>query len=1236
MGQVLQLLRVAATALFAIARPQATEPSVSDHESSAFPAQDYVGNVPGIEHPEDTPSSFHLQTISDGADTTRHELGPSERHPPTSADDLWISQEESALQLMSDCPEKCARLWEISQLLSGRFNSFGDLADLSKSISAIEHASRLAPDDHPNKPRYLLKLSDLLYIRSQILRDADDWRKSIIVKWETMAFIPDDNPRKPDHLDRIGVAFYRFFDRFGDFGDIDQSITALETAVRLTPSGHPDRPGYMNNLALSFKIRYERRGDLSDLEKSIVAFEDALRPVADGDPDKPDYLTNLGTALARRFDHLGDFSDIQRSIEVKLSAVQLTPDDHPMKPIYQHNLGNSFMIRFQRLGDIADIDQAILMIQNAAQLAPDDSPNKPIFLNSLGNSYSRRFRRVGDRADIDLSVVHSSHAARLIPNDHPEKPSYLSSFGTSLVNRFQHFGDLSDIDQSITLGQTAVEMTPESHPGKHVYLNCLGISLSCRFERFGDINDINGAIAAFMAAIRLTPERHPAKPQYLSNLGVSFQNRFCRLDAQVDIDQAISTLQQAVDLTPDHHPGHLGNLGNSLFRRFQRFDSPGDLDRSITASKMALQRIPDDHPEKPAYLNNFGTALSYRFERTDAATTDIDESITAIEHSLRLTPHGHPDKPGRQHNLAHSFFCRFKRLDDRSALDNAVSLWAMASNSPLGAASIRFDVSLRWIQCAQSAHHPSLLDAFKASLHLLPQLAWLGLPIKERHRELLRAGNVARDAAAAAIEDGKYETAVEWLEQGRCIVWAQIFQLRTPVDELRAMQPELAARLTQVSNDLERASTRNLPSSPALISPSLEAEAQRHRQLTLEWEEIVREIRALPGFEHFLLPKSISELSQAACSGPVVFLNASASRDRCDALVLRQDDIHKLDVLHVPLAPFTYVDALKLQNWMELFSKLGHVVRDNLDRASGFVFLEGTPDDKFERILSQLWFRVVKPVLTALGMVVPASGELPRIFWCPTGPFTFLPIHAAGHYSDTHLGPKVFDYAISSYTPTLSALIPPGKGAVQGNPGLLVVAQQSAMGNIPLPGASEELSRITARVKAVGGFPISSLEESGATVTNVLERMKELSWVHFACHGVQDAGSPTDSGLLLADGRLKLSDIIKLSRPHKGLAFLSACQTATGAAQLPEEAVHIAAGMLLAGYGGVIATMWSIMDRDAPDVADHVYAYLCRDQTEAADYRDAARALHHAVQNLRERKGRKSYLTWVPFIHVGL
>ena len=161
------------------------------------------------------------------------------------------------------------------------------------------------------------------------------------------------------------------------------------------------------------------------------------------------------------------------------------------------------------------------------------------------------------------------------------------------------------------------------------------------------------------------------------------------------------------------------------------------------------------------------------------------------------------------------------------------------------------------------------------------------------------------------------------------------------------------------------------------------------------------------------------------------------------------------------------------------------------------------------------------------------------------------------------------------------------------------------------------------------------VESSVGTVEEVLALMKEADWCHFACHGIQDDASPSDSGLCLANKRrLKLSDIVTLSRPRGGLAFLSACQTAAGDGKLSDEAIHIAAGMLFAGYGGVVGTMWSISDKLAPGVAKDVYEQLFRNGT-TPDYRDAARALHDAVGRLRDNS-RASFVEWLPFIHVGL
>jgi CHAT domain-containing protein len=256
------------------------------------------------------------------------------------------------------------------------------------------------------------------------------------------------------------------------------------------------------------------------------------------------------------------------------------------------------------------------------------------------------------------------------------------------------------------------------------------------------------------------------------------------------------------------------------------------------------------------------------------------------------------------------------------------------------------------------------------------------------------------------------------------------------------------------------------------------------------------------------------------------------------------------------------------------------------------------------------------------------QGDPPRIWWCPTGPLAFLPIHAAGQYDKIEVGHKVSDYVVSSYCPTLSSLLEPSRPNEQPEWKMATVAQPFTPDASPIPETEDEVKRI-GRVGA--GLSIVSLIGENATVDRVSDAMKNTHWIHLACHGQQSSANAMDSGLLLHDGNLKLSNLVRESLPHAEFAFLSACQTATGDEAIAEESAHLAGGMLLAGYRGVIATMWSINDGDAPQVAEDVYKRMLKDGK--PNRMEAARGLHEAVKRLRESGA--GFLSWVPFIHVG-
>ena len=267
------------------------------------------------------------------------------------------------------------------------------------------------------------------------------------------------------------------------------------------------------------------------------------------------------------------------------------------------------------------------------------------------------------------------------------------------------------------------------------------------------------------------------------------------------------------------------------------------------------------------------------------------------------------------------------------------------------------------------------------------------------------------------------------------------------------------------------------------------------------------------------------------------------------------------------------------------------------------------------------------------------ENDPPHLTWCLTGPTSFFPLHAAGRYDTQEKGSKAYEYVASSYTPTLSILAHAleARSRAPSSPftGILAVSQPNTPGHTPIPKTVQEV-RALQEMAEKNGIDMKWLDSNEATKDAVLKNMQTSTWVHFACHAVQFPLNTSESAFMLADGGLTLAEISENMSASGELAFLSACQTAAGDIDLSEEGVHLAAGMLVAGYSSVIATTWSVGDRDAPIVAGAVYERLLN--SGQVTRTGAAFALHHATRLLRESKdvGEKNVLRWAPFIHLGV
>ncbi|KAG8793522.1 hypothetical protein FRC12_002482 [Ceratobasidium sp. 428] len=1009
------------------------------------------------------------------------------------------------------------------------------------------------------------------------------------------------------------------FEELGDVEDIDKAITFGEEAVRFSPAGHSRKLVMLSNLSQSYMRLFQSRGQLDNLNKSIAYAEKAMRLTPDGHLDKPIHLNALGHSYAALYAITDRLEDLEISISRLEQAVELTPDVHPDMPTYLGDLSSSYDRLYMRLGKLGDLNRSIIYKEKAVDLTPNSHPDKPGHLNSLGYSYLFLYERLGKPGDLDKSISHQEQAVELTPGGYPNISARLSILGSSYLELYLRLGRLGDLDRSISREEQAVDITPDGHPDKPKYFNYLGRSYLYLHHHLGRASDIDRSISWLKQAVDLTPDYSADKPGYLHTLGHCFQNLFQHRGMLSDIEQSIAAFEHAVNLTSDDHPYRaviLQGLACGYAKAFCHLRHLEHSDKAMYYFGLALSLLPDDSPYTPNFLSNLGGLCGQRFILF-GNMQDADQAFIYLTEAERLYSDHHPEDTRHLMNLGGLHTELFLRTKRRSYGHSAMTWFRAAAHTVAERPSCRLQASRKW---AYLAYYfcSAPLEAYAYCMMLLPQVVWLGTSVTYQHACVARdVRNLIATAASVAISLEKSDIALEWLEQGRSIVWSQLLQLRTPLDELSNHCPELTDKLKRISSELESRSMLSLDEqSPVGVGGLLRDTSVRYRHLAEQREALLQSVRALPGLEHFLLPPKAHRLVNLVKEGVAVVVNIHIGR--CDALIIRAG-VEAISC--VPLLNFATQKAESACT--ELAAYLAF-------QGSRRGVKNGERNPNFRHALSVLWYDVVKPVLDHIDITYqPLREDLPRITWCTTGALSFLPLHAAGDYADPST--VLPNLAISSYTPTISMLGQHTSSPDTTFSGILAVSHVSSVrGLSPLPGTKAEIDQIAEQAEHIG---LTRLDEECCTADNVLQAMRSHSWVHFACHGSQNPDEPMKSALHLHDRDLDLATIAQNPLENAQFASLSACSTATGDKALPDESIHLAAGLLMAGYPTVIATMWSISDQDAHLVAGKVYECLL--ENGVPDSRKAAKALHRAVTSLRDSIGVDQFARWVPYIHIG-
>jgi CHAT domain-containing protein len=1075
-------------------------------------------------------------------------------------------------------------------------------------------------------PHELARRAAAILQRALAAKDTAALDQAIGLLRQSIQVVPENHPDRPMYLSNLGVGLWTRFRRTGNLADLDEAIRVGREAVDATSADHPDRPMYLSNLSGGLQSRFGRTGDLVDLEEAITVAQQAVAATPDNHAGRAVRLSNLSGGLLMRYRRTGELAHLDEAIEVGRQAVAAAPADHPDRPMYLSNLGNSLRTRFRRAGKLADLNEAIEIGRQAVAMISEHHPDRPSCLLNLSSGLRTRFEETGELGDGDEAIEVGRQAVAAISEHHPDRPMYLSNLAAALRNRFQRTGRSADLNKAIATARAAVAAIPADHPDRPMYLTILASGLRSRFERVGDLDDLDEAITANDQAVEGIPADHPNRPMYLANLGNALRSRSERTGQRADLDEAVAVGREAVDAAPPDHPDrrmYLSDLSASLMTRFLQAGQQADLDAAITAGQAALDAAPVDHPDRAGMLSNLAGGLLLRYERT-GELADLDAAMTVNRAAADASPADHPDRARILLNLGSGLRSRYRRVGDPADAEAATLAWQEAAALPTAPAAIRIDAARAWgVLAASLGQWPVAVEGYAAAVHLLPLLAWRGVSRPSRERLLQDWAGLAADAAGCAVAAGQPDRAVELLEQGRGVLWSQLLETRTDLTQLQQVAPELATRLDEVRVELDRPASPTTPVA-AITQASAGSAWLVDRQMTLadQWDELVDQVRALPGFEAFLRPPEIEELRRAAAGGPVVVVNVS--QWRCDALLVTDTDTRVVelsavthDIVHHHAT--SYLDALQ-----------------NYESTASTPATMHTAEQAITVTLEWLWDAIAQPVLTELGHEQDPDLDQawPRVWWCPTGPLAVLPLHAAGYHDPAHkhCGDSVLDRAVSSYIPTLRALIQahtthPRAVSTDTHSQLLIVALRHTPGQPELPSVDRE------RDLLVRLFPSRHALREGPAATRqaVRHELTRHAWAHFSCHGNQYPDDPSRGGLVLYDGMLTVIDLT--ADQHQGeFVFLSACKTAIGGVHILDEAITQAAALQHAGWRHVIATLWSVLDIAAAEVAEDVYRRLA-DGGELHP-QHAAEALHHAIRRQRntspERPSR-----WVPFLHHG-
>ncbi|KAH9171776.1 hypothetical protein EDB89DRAFT_2229826 [Lactarius sanguifluus] len=619
--------------------------------------------------------------------------------------------------------------------------------------------------------------------------------------------------------------------------DIDSCIAITQNVLSRNPRSHSEHIIDVHTLAKARFVRYTLSQQKEDLDKSILHFTEAILPLPPVSRDGHSLnivklLFSLASALLHRSEKFEQPEDVKYSIEylrylrglpldsfdlskhtvttsliqalgiqVKSEARDSTQAVNEMVDLCREFLSPNISADFPaaafvplgwtitgewvRGRSVESLDKVVECLRDAVRLCPPGSESHPV-LFALVVTLSIRFTGTHSNEDYEEGMALLERI--LDPNQPGECPEsvrdralFLASgfaFARSVIfqkpeyseitiSRLRTFLDSSSIDEPFRLTITRVLAVQNRERCRHYSLA----------ESLKEANSYTSQLADLLTSQSL----EGWEELLLESDAVQESNPMEKMTEKI---QHLKELLSNTPLGTPQHRDLFSKLTICYKSKYEHTNDISDIEESIKYSRLSLDATPSSHPWRSITLASLRNVLLLAFKKT-SKTNYLDEVHGRDYHFYAIQ------------TLVSSILIRGWLLGRREDLLEAIRLMSMAVDDQYAGEPDRFQLSYRHVI------GPKVLVLRSDGIH----------PAHPSRRNGQDLSDHATDYASFQIKLGRFEEAVETLEQGRALLWSEMRGLRTSMVQLIEEDPPLAKRYAEINQELEALTT-------SMITPS--------------------------------------------------------------------------------------------------------------------------------------------------------------------------------------------------------------------------------------------------------------------------------------------------------------------------------------------------------------------------------------------------------------------------------